>query len=80
MRRTILGGRGARDVFGLGGALAQKAQFRLGAVEAFGEVQHGLVLLCDVTLEPGEALFEAVNAFVWHEVQGGLLAGKLGRQ
>jgi hypothetical protein len=33
-------------------------------------------LLCDVTLEPGEALFEAVNAFVWHEVQGRVAGGQ----
>lgn len=64
VRWAILGGRGGRCRLGGGGALAKQAKFRLGAVEAFGEVEHLFILLGDVALEPGEALFESVNAFV----------------
>jgi len=30
------------------------------------QYKHGLVLLCDMALEPGEAFLEAVNSFARH--------------
>ncbi len=73
MRRPLVGGRVRGATSAGGDTVAQEAQLGEGAVELAGKVEHGLVLLGHVALEPGETFFESVNAFVGHG------AGKVGR-
>ena len=70
-RRSVMGRALVDQTGGVGiaarhaaAALAQQAQLGEDAVELARHVQHGLVLLGHVALEPSEAFFEAVNAFV----------------
>jgi len=54
-------------VFGAGRGTFTKF-FQLGAQsrELLVQYKHGLVLLCDMALEPGEAFLKAVNSFARH--------------
>ena len=49
-------------------ALLQSQEFGLQAIQLAGHVEHGLVLLDHVALQPRQALFETVNSFVRHGV------------
>ena len=72
MRRPLFGGRFRVGASSGGDTVAEEAELGEGAVEQTGLLQHDLVLLGQVALEPGEAFFKAVNACVGHEVWKGL--------
>lgn len=69
VRRAVFGERSkvACPALTGGAALAQQAELRAQSVHRVGEREHHLVLLFHVALQPGETLFQPVNAFAGHE-------------
>lgn len=70
MRRTFVGRHLGSGAAPAREAITQQPQLRDGAIELAGKFEHGLVLFGRVTFEPGEAFFEAVNAFFVHWEEG----------